>query len=644
MIKIKIDNYITEKNNKIADEILFEVLDKKQKILLNSPMKTGKTTFTMNYLPSILMPSDIQEIFVTPIKSLMNDIKNKYPRTIKCNGNVSEIKLNNNVPILTTPESMHKVIKACEDENKRFFIVYDEIHQIIINAGFREKLKNPLLYYEHELCIGLLGMTATPEPLENIDFDKRFEIVVKNKFVQANKTIILKNFTKNPDNMLNFIKYMKNNNNNKLIIARINNKDDIKLIKPKLKNCVAWYRSKNERKEDKEYLSDMELMEDVLSGEDIKNIDYLLCTSLVDVGVEIQLKEKPIVIDFIDSTSSIIDDIQFVGRFRQGIEQLYLVGKLNKENPNTKPLNFAKEYNKRFEINKNLIAVLNDYGDEEKTKTHLTTESIRFNSDNGKYELDEYGLMQSIFKKYINFFLQTEIYLKLFLEQHQTFNTNLISIDDYNGLDIIKTTELKEEKKKIKENIKQHEKEFYDEINSLDLDNEILKMILNYEEIEQQDIWKIKNYEYLCNKWKDECLEEYRERYKQVSEKLKNIKIKEIEKLKISLIKKEVSKLIKQINYINYNLLYNKDRKLKAINKNMLIVFRIRDFINKIKGKERDVYLSNKFKLELLEQLKKEKSLSKLTPISLDKHLKLIYNISVNKQKRNIITSIKTNI
>ena len=144
--------------------------------------------------------------------------------------------------------------------------------------------------------------------------------------------------------------------------------------------------------------------------------------------------------------------------------------------------------------------------------------------------------MQSVFKKYINFFLQTEIYLKLFLEQHQTFNTNLISIADYNELDIIETTELKEEKKKIKENIKQHEKEFYDEINSLDLDNEILKMILNYEEIEQQDLWKIKNYEYLCNEWKDEYLEEYRERYKQVSEKLKNIKIKEIEKLKISLI------------------------------------------------------------------------------------------------------------
>ncbi|CUO27976.1 Uncharacterised protein [Sarcina ventriculi] len=239
--------------------------------------------------------------------------------------------------------------------------------------------------------------------------------------------------------------------------------------------------------------------------------------------------------------------------------------------------------------------------------------------------------------------MQTEIYLKLFLEQHQTFNTNLISIADYNGLDIIKTTELKEEKKKIKENIKQHEKEFCDEINSLYLENEILKMILNYEEIEQQDIWKIKNYEYLCNKWKDEYLEEYRKRYKQVSEILKDLKTSEIDKLKIALNKKEINGLIKQINYINYNLLYNKDRKLKAINKDMLVVFRIRDFINKIKDKERGVYLSNKFKTELLQELLKEKSLSKLTPISLDKHLKLIYILSNNNNNERI-SSVKNSV
>ena len=200
---------------------------------------------------------------------------------------------------------------------------------------------------------------------------------------------------------------------------------------------------------------------------------------------------------------------------------------------------------------------------------------------------------------------------------------------------------MKEEKKKIKENIKQHEKEFYDEINSLDLDNEILKMILNYEEIEQQDLWKIKNHEYLCDEWKDEYLEEYRKRYKQVSEILRDLKTSEIDKLKIALNKKEISGLIKQINYINYNLLYNKDKELRAINKDMLVVFRIRNFINKIKDKERGVYLSNKFKKELLQQLQKEKSLSKISPKQLDKHLNMIYSISENSQRKSLISSIK---
>lgn len=74
----------------------------------------------------------------------------------------------------------------------------------------------------------------------------------------------------------------------------------------------------------------------------------------------------------------------------------------------------------------------------------------------------------------------------------------------------------------------------------------------------------------------------------------------------------------------------------------MLIVFRTRDFINKIKGKERDVYLSNKFKLELLEYLKKEKSLSKLTAISLNKLLSMIYNIYINNKKQNVIKSVNT--
>lgn len=647
MIELKIHKYITENNNEIAKQILFDTLDKKQKILLISPMKTGKTTFIMKYLSNILRESKIQLIFVTPVKSLMNDIKNKYPKVIKCNGSVKEITLNNDIPILTTPESMHKVITACEEENKDFFIVYDEIHQVVINANFREKLKNPLLYYSNKLCIGLLGMTATAEPLENIDFDKRFKLAAEEKFIQANETKIIKDFTKNIDNMLNFIKYMKKLNNDKLVIARINNKDDIKLIKGKLDNSIAWYRSKDENKESNDYINNMESLEDALSGQDLRGIDYILCTSLIDVGVEIQLEEKPIVIDFLDINSTIIDDIQFVGRFRQGIEQLYLVGKLNNLEPNTKPLNFKKEYNKQLEETKDFIKASNKIKDRiigDITKDVIGLKNILNENNEIIYEVDEYSLMQSTFKQYINFYLQTDVYLKLFLEKHPTFNSDEIVSLSYDSLEITKSDELKQEKEKIKNDIKDREKEFLKEVKLLNLDDKLLKLILNYNLIENKDLWKIKDYEYLCNTWKHDNLEEYRKRYDGVLDVLKGTKIKQIDILKIALTQKGVNELIKKKRYINSNIYYNENRKLTAKNKEMLIVYKIRDYINKTKEKERGVYLTNKFKSELLECLKKEKSLSKLTAISLDKHLKNIYSTTQNNRKQNIISSIKLEI
>ena len=639
----KIDEFITEHNNKIADEILFKVLDKKSSNLLISPMKTGKTTFIMEYFSDILKVNDIQLIFVTPVLSLMNDIKSKYPKSSKCNGNTKEIKLNGNNPILSTPESLHKVIKACEEEGKWYYIIYDEIHQVVLNATFRPKSSIPLLHYKNELCIGFLGMTATPEPIKNINFDNVFEIVVKEKFIQANETIIIKDFTKNADNMLNFIKYVKKVNNNKLIIARINNKDDIKVIQDKLNNCVSWYRSKDEKIEDNKYIKNMELLEETLKGQDLKDVDYLLCTSLIDVGVEMQLEDKPIVIDFIDGNSTIIDDIQFAGRFRQGIHKLYLVGKLNSLVPNTKPEDFTKEYNKKLKEIKRLINNLNKSDME--IQSPLRGSGVDFNESTSLYELNEYTLMQHIFKKYINFYLQTDVYLKLFLERHETFNTNKISSISFNDLDIDKTSKvLEKEKKEIKDTVKKREEEFLKEVKSRNIDDKILEMILNHELVQSNDLWKIKRFDDVVILWKDAHLEEYRKRYKQVSEILKKTKKNQLYLLELALLKKNIKFLQQQFNFISYNALYDVNKQLDILNKDMLIVYSIRDYIIKIKSKERDVYLSDKFKLELLNYLKTKKSLSKLSPKQLDKHLNMIYNIStINKTDRIKSTKLKYN-
>ena len=651
MLNLKIKNYITENEEEKSLEIIFNAIDHKQKILINSPMKTGKTTFMIESLSDKLIQCDIQPVIIVPVLSLMDNIKSKYNFIDKSNGLTKEITLNNK-PVVSTPESLHKVISTCEKENKHFYLIYDEIHQAILNSNFRKQLINPLVCYDNELCIGLMGLSATIEPLEPINFDIVYKIDVENKFIQSDETIITTDFIKNCDNILSFIKHIKATNKHKLVIARINNKEHIKAINSKLNNCLTWYRTENQLEEDKNYIKSMEMLESALNGYDIsdnKNINYILCTSLIDVGVELQFKEKPIVIDFIDNTSNLIDDIQFIGRFRQGIDKLYLVGGLDVEEPYTKPKSYIKEYQKKLEINKKIVESMNITNNlikqtGEKIKTPLETTSISYNYATEEYELNEYILMSEVFKECISFYKQRGVYLKRLLEKHHTFNSKVINITSYNSLNIDESTEIKEEQKAIKKDVENKEKDFFEKIKALNIEDDKLKMILNIDDVDNKDLWKIKNYDDIYNRWKHEELEEYRKRYDKSYDMLKNTKVKQIEMLEIALKQKQVSDLRKQINIINYNLLFNENKELKANGKDMLIVYKIREYINKAKGKERDVYLSNKFKLELLEQLKKEKSLSKLTPNSFDKHLNMIYNITHNNQNKDIIKSVHLNI
>ena len=260
MLNLKIKNYITEDEEEKSLEIIFNAIDHKQKILINSPMKTGKTTFMIESLSDKLIQCDIQPVIIVPVLSLMDNIKSKYNFIDKSNGLTKEIILNNK-PIVSTPESLHKVIKTCEEENKHFYLIYDEIHQAILNSNFRKQLINPLVCYDNELCIGLMGLSATIEPLEPINFDIVYKIDVENKFIQSDETIITTHFIKNCDNILSFIKHIKATNKHKLVIARINNKEHIKAINSKLNNCLTWYRTENQLAEDKNYIKSMEMLE-----------------------------------------------------------------------------------------------------------------------------------------------------------------------------------------------------------------------------------------------------------------------------------------------------------------------------------------------------------------------------------------------
>lgn len=644
MKKLKIKQFITEE----AKEILFELMGRKQKTLLIAAMKAGKTTFVMNYLFNSFRQLGIQLIFVSPTNSLLDDIQSKY-KVVKCNGNCKSIRLNNLIPVISTPDSLHKTIIACEESRQQYMICYDEIHMVITENNFRDALKNPFLVYENELCVGLLGMTATPEPLQNMDFESVFYVDIENKFYVCDNTKIIENFINNNDNILNIIKAIKAKHENKMVVARINNKETIKLLNGRLKNSIAWYRA-NEMEEGKSYIHDMDIFEKTLEGNNIENVDYILTSSLGDVGVEYKLQEKPIVVDFIDNNSCLVSDVQFAGRFRNGIDTLYFVGKFETDADKyiNKPPKQNIEYDESLSRAKAIIEILKNDTITEEIKGIKGIKTIKDDAGNFELKLDTWDLKYHAFKKTIRFNIQKAFLFKKYLKNHLTFNTHNIEILDFLEMEIKEGDELKKEAKALREAQKEMESRFLEEVEKIQ-DDKILDIILNRNLYSDDEFWKVKDYKELIDFWEGENLKDYRERYLDLNNTLKNYKNKKtnIELLEISLKSTTINEIKKQLAYISYNVIYDRDDGKEMENykleKDMRIVYIIRDYINKNKHKELEVYLSKKFKNELFEELQKEKSLSKLTLNSLDKHLRRIYNIS-NNRKMDIIKSIKNTL
>ena len=81
MKKFKIKKYLTEKENtEICKNLIEEVMQKRQMILLVSPLCTGKTTLSLDFIPKYLEHYYMGtiKIFVSPRVSLLQELNTKY--------------------------------------------------------------------------------------------------------------------------------------------------------------------------------------------------------------------------------------------------------------------------------------------------------------------------------------------------------------------------------------------------------------------------------------------------------------------------------------------------------------------------------------------------------------------------------------
>lgn len=645
MKKYKIKQFISEDESKSKIQKLINIiLSGKHKSLLVSPMKAGKTTFVLTTLLNELAEKGIQLIYVSPKVTLLEQIKVSSEIEVgTCYGKRCKLDLKDGQAIITTPDSMYKVVDKCRDLNKQFFVVYDEAHELELSYNFRKKLAYPIKYYNDNDCLGLLCMTATPDNIaKSIKWDHEFLIEVENKFIQSKTTNIVTGLNSNVETIANYI-IKVHKEHDTTIIVRINDKNKIDKVKELLKNTVnvevvTWYRDRNNENEK----GDLHL-QSILDGAKLGN-EIILTTSLVDVGVEIYSNFKPVVASFMDNNSTLIEEIQFIGRFRDGVEEFNLI--LSPVKNWTEFNSFIQIKRERYRKYKGLCHLANEYDKEEKTL--YPNLIIKANGDSYSYEIDEIGVNAEIFKIYIRQIIKDPSLLRKYLMDHLTFNSEVIRIVNVNEKAFNDNQEVKElnneliqQDQEAKEIFKQKVKAFREKVKALNT-GQIKVLLTPTKDLDLLTIFDKEIFDTIKEEYyfyHNEDMTEYRKKFYKLEDHAKYCTEKDL-LLKI-LDDNWYKKFEKQCEYITSNRKYNEKIKADRSNKLETKIYIIRNTILDLKNKEINVKLSDKFKGELLEALKENKCFTKVTSNTLEKHLNLIYNTNAQSIITSAITRIK---
>lgn len=652
MKELKVKNFISERQYELYDELLNE----KNCTLLIAPMKAGKTTFVFGekdsysrknkdlFLYEMLKELKYQLVYIVPAVSLMHKLKADYPISQLCYEGLGASLTDDYKPIITTAESLYKVVAAAKDKNRKLYFVYDEAHMSVSNYGFRKKLAFPFECYKDYICAGMLCMTATPECLQIGEslFDKVIKIDVENKFIQSEKLNIITGLKDDVESIVSHLVHTKQKNPNTPIECRINDKKkqaDVKEILEKFGYKVSIWN----REEVNEETENAKLYEKAMKGLGIE-FDILLVTSLIDCGVEVYPKEKPIIIDFINENSDLISDIQHLGRFRDGVKQLDLILKAFKEKEfGEKIYTIEETYQEKLNLAKHEVETLNIFNYTSKCSFSSMVRCTFEKDDNiYQYSLDEFAVKQESFKSYIDQVIRHPNLLKLFLKNHSTLNVesiDIIEVDPESYLvdvnEII--TEQKQAKKAVKDEFKEKLDYFKEEITSEKLKPKDLEVILTKDdELNKNDEWLLSGkVGELREFYQSNDNVEFRKSVYQIRDNL-NIPLEE------ALVKmcENGEEILKDLFFQHQMDLYEtkKDKPTKSYSMEYKHIYAIRESIKELNGgKEIGYNLGSTNQKKLLKKAQEKKYMNKLTGKQLNKYLDKMYSIGA----RNKINSLK---
>ena len=266
-----IDKYIGEFQTNINS---FINNNTKQQLII-APTGTGKTTAIINYADC---NPHKRIVLLCPFRFLVDNIEKDNPN-IAC-GYGAEFLSNNKTSrfIVTTYDSIEKI----EDAD---LLAVDEAHLLPSHSSFRDII--PLIL---QTKTKVVFITATPEVIEDLfpTYNKQ-DYILEFKIHRPLEEVKIYAQKYNVKQTILDIIY-NNKYNKKTVLIRINSKKVIDEVmqtyKPTLKNKIAsiysdednvLYKGQDEKK-----------INELKKGK-ISNLDFILCTSVYDVGISFEV-------------------------------------------------------------------------------------------------------------------------------------------------------------------------------------------------------------------------------------------------------------------------------------------------------------------------------------------------------------------
>tara|TARA_R110001592_G_scaffold53133_1_gene163073 strand:+ start:1307 stop:3013 length:1707 start_codon:yes stop_codon:yes gene_type:complete len=269
-ITINIDEYVSEKI-----DILEEHLNSDDNLLISSPTDSGKTYAIIEYAKR---NRNKRIAFLMPTQALVDNVKKQYEGrkgyTIKCGYGKEWVNKSKSNFICTTYDS-YKFYDYDFDT-----IIVDEAHRLAGGGDFRNVPVSNLLDAKSKKVL----ITGTPEIIEHLPNFTRVSFTKKINYRRT--ATIIESVKKAKFNCQHIIEGHKSDS---LLLLRVQNKeliDYLHSVYSSRKKIVVLYSADKQLSEAHQ---DPKTLESVKKGLIPEDVDILLCTSIMDAGVSLEV-------------------------------------------------------------------------------------------------------------------------------------------------------------------------------------------------------------------------------------------------------------------------------------------------------------------------------------------------------------------